>query len=171
MQLQLIFKALFFTVLFPGTVTVLVPYLILNSSGESELPELTFLKVIVIILGLSGTVILLYCIFGFAFYGKGTLAAVDPPKVLVVRGLYKYTRNPMYIAVIGILIFEALFFSSTNIFIYAAGIFLMFHLFVILYEEPHLTKEFGERYKRYFSAIPRWGISLKPFSENILTNQ
>lgn len=171
MQLQLILKALFFTALFPGTITVLVPYLILNSAGLSELPELTFLKVLVIVFGFTGAVILLYCIWGFAFYGKGTLSTVDPPKVLVVRGFYKYTRNPMYFAVLCILIFEAIFFSSTNIFIYAAVIFLMFHFFVILYEEPHLTREFGERYKRYLSAIPRWGISLNPFSENNPANQ
>lgn len=170
MQLQLMPKALFFTAFFPGTVTVLVPYLILNTAGESELPELTLLKVLIIILGFTGAVILLYCILGFAFYGKGTLATVDPPKVLVVWGFYRYTRNPMYIAVVCILISEALFFSSYSILIYAVVIFLSFHLFVILYEEPHLTKEFGERYKRYLSVIPMWGISLKPFSENNITN-
>ena len=170
MKLQLIFKALFFTALFPGTVTILVPYLILNSGGEWKFPELTMLKVLFIVLGITGALILFYCIWEFAFYGKGTLATVDPPKILVVRGFYKYTRNPMYTMVICVLISETLFYNSVNILFYAGAVFLVFHLFVIFYEEPHLKKVFGEEYKRYLSEIPRWGISLKPFSENNLTN-
>lgn len=166
MKFQLTVKAAFFTMLFPGTVTVIIPYYILKAAGENELPPLTVQTIFFLITGLAGAVILLYCIWGFAFYGKGTLAAIDPPKVLMVRGFYRHTRNPMYLAVLCILISEAICFNSINILIYAAAVFLAFYLFVIFYEEPHLKKVFGDEYTEFIKTIPRWGISLKPFGEN-----
>ena len=166
MKYQLILEAIFFTLLLPGTVTVWVPSVILKEAGSVGLPPFTFLAGITFITGLAGMVILLYCIWEFAFYGKGTLAPVDPPKVLVVHGFYKYTRNPMYLSVLCVLISEALFFSNGSILIYAVFVFLFFYLFVVLYEEPHLKKEFAEEYENYISKVPRWGITLKPFKDD-----
>ena len=164
MQVRLVLKAIFFMLLFPGTVTSLVPYLIIRSRGVDELPGLNVLTIFSLITGVIGITMLLYRIWEFAFYGKGTLSTIDPPKVLVVRGLYKHTRNPMYLAVVCILVSEAIFFRSRDILLYAVIIFLIFHLFVIFYEEPHLRKIFGERYEKYFSLIPRWVFSRKPFN-------
>jgi len=168
MKSQLVIKAAYFTILLPGTVTIVTPYFILRAAGENEWPALTLLTFFSIITGLSGVVILLYCIWGFAFCGKGTLAVIDPPQKLVVRGFYKHTRNPMYLAVLCILISEAIWFNSINVLIYTAVVFLAFHLFVIIYEEPHLRRVFGEEYKAYIKTIPRWGISLKRYRENNL---
>jgi protein-S-isoprenylcysteine O-methyltransferase Ste14 len=163
MKTRLIFKAALFTILLPGTVTIIIPYIILSVKGENEFPELTLQTVFALIAGLAGVVVLLYSIWEFAFYGKGTLSAIDPPKVLVVRGLYRYTRNPMYLAVLCILMSEAICFNSITTFTYAVSIFLAFHLFVVYYEEPHLKKIFDNEYKKYIKKIPRWGISLIPF--------
>jgi protein-S-isoprenylcysteine O-methyltransferase Ste14 len=82
--------------------------------------------------------------------------------VLVVRGLYRYTRNPMYLAIIEVLLSEALFFNSHGLLIYAAVAFLGFYLFVI-YEEPHQRSRFGESYEEYLKTIPRWRNSTRGF--------
>jgi protein-S-isoprenylcysteine O-methyltransferase Ste14 len=88
--------------------------------------------------------------------GRGTLAPVDPPKRLVAAGLYRWVRNPMYVAVVWTLIGHALWFASGALWIYTALVFAGFHLFVTLYEEPSLERRFGESYLRYREAVPRW---------------
>jgi len=105
---------------------------------------------------LLGAAIYFRCAWDFAFAGRGTPAPIDPPKELVVKGLYRYTRNPMYIGVLTLLFGEAVFFASRQILIYAGVVFLIFHLFVMLYEEPALRRKFGDSYQRYCSAVPRW---------------
>jgi protein-S-isoprenylcysteine O-methyltransferase Ste14 len=110
MRPQLIFKAIFFTLLMPGAVTIFVPFLILSGSPIEKWPALLALRVFAILVGVIAGGILLHCIWEFAFYGKGTLAPIHPPEGLVVRGLYRYTRNPMYLAVLVVLLTETLFF-------------------------------------------------------------
>jgi len=95
-------------------------------------------------------------VWDFAANGRGTLAPVDPPRTLVVRGLYRYVRNPMYVGVMTILLGESLFFASTTLLRYAIGCFVAFHLFIMLYEEPTLRSKFGESYITYCSAVNRW---------------
>jgi protein-S-isoprenylcysteine O-methyltransferase Ste14 len=87
---------------------------------------------------------------------RGTPAPIDPPKELVVRGLYRYVRNPMYVGVLSVLIGEALLFESARLFWYGAAVFLLFNLFVILYEEPALGRKFGKSYQDYRAAVGRW---------------
>ena len=88
--------------------------------------------------------------------GLGTPAPVFPTRRLVVTGLYRYVRNPMYVSVVTILIGEAIFFSSTAIMI-EAGIFIMLaYLFVVFYEEPALLRQFGQSYDDYKKAVGRW---------------
>src|SRR5262245_8062625 len=84
----------------------------------------------------AGAVIALWCVFTFVFIGKGTPASFDPPRRLVVRGPYRFVRNPMYIGSGFALLGAALFYGSLSILIYAAVFFLATHLFVIAHEEP-----------------------------------
>jgi len=114
MKPQLIIKAIFFTLLIPGAVTIYVPFLILGSLYVENWSTLSALRVFAILIGVIAGGILLHCIWEFAFYGKGTLAPIHPPESLVVRGLYRYTRNPMYLAVLVVLLTETLFFSESE---------------------------------------------------------
>jgi protein-S-isoprenylcysteine O-methyltransferase Ste14 len=149
-------KTLIFTVVLPGAATIYIPYwLLLSPSAPAPLPFGIF-RYFGLLPMLLGAAIYFRCAWDFTFAGKGTPAPIDPPKELVVRGLYKYVRNPMYVGVLTLLIGEALFFASWQLFIYAAVIFLLFNLFVIFYEEPALRQKFGASYHRYCETVPRW---------------
>jgi protein-S-isoprenylcysteine O-methyltransferase Ste14 len=162
--MRLALKALFFTLLVPGTVTVLIPWLILGRPGVDAIPRLTPLRIFAVVVGSCGAGALLHCVRGFASYGKGTLAPVQPPELLVTRGLYRFNRNPMYLGVLAVLFAEFLFFERSGLVIYMAAMLACFHLFVVLYEEPRLTRQFGDRYRAYCRAVPRWGLSRRPFA-------
>jgi protein-S-isoprenylcysteine O-methyltransferase Ste14 len=162
--MRLALKALFFTLLMPGTVTVLIPWLILGRPGVDAIPDLTPLRIFAVVVGSCGAGVLLHCIWGFASYGKGTLAPVQPPELLVIRGLYRFNRNPMYLGVLTILFAEFLFFERSDLLIYMSVILTCFHLFVVLYEEPHLKRQFGKRYLAYCRSVPRWGLTRHPFA-------
>ena len=149
-------KTLIFTFLVPGTVTILVPRWLLSSSAGSEHFNIGVFRYVGVVPILLGASIYLWCAWDFTFAGKGTPAPIDPPKELVARGLYRYVRNPMYIGVGCVLIGEALFFQSLALLAYAAGALLLAHIFVVLYEEPALTRKFGDRYRRYRETVPRW---------------
>jgi protein-S-isoprenylcysteine O-methyltransferase Ste14 len=111
---------------------------------------------------IAGALIYAWCALDFGRYGRGTPSPTDPPSELVVRGLYRFTRNPMYIGVSLILIGEAIVFESINLFIYSALVLIAFHLRVIYYEEPVLRKMFGQSFEKYCRTVPRWipGINL-----------
>lgn len=156
-MISLFFRNLFFTILQPGIVAVLVPYWILGFriQGYFDL-SFSLAKWLAIAIFIAGVTILLICIAGFAIKGKGTLSPADPTKKLVVSGLYKYSRNPMYAGVIMMLIGEAIFFQSATLWIYAGLIFAAFFLFVRFFEEPRLQKDFGDDYKNYCKSVRRW---------------
>jgi protein-S-isoprenylcysteine O-methyltransferase Ste14 len=103
-----------------------------------------------------GTAIALWCVFTFVFLGKGTPAPFDPPRKLVIRGPYRFVRNPMYIGAGMTLAGAALFYESLSIFIYTCVFFLITHLFVVLYEEPTLRRTFGDEYEAYCRRTTRW---------------
>jgi protein-S-isoprenylcysteine O-methyltransferase Ste14 len=111
-----------------------------------------------------GAAILLKCAWDFAVVGLGTPAPIDPPKSLVVSGLYRFVRNPMYVGVALVLFSEALLFSSPRLLDYALLVGTGFFLFVIAYEEPTLRKKFGASYQTYCRAVPRWIPRLTPWS-------
>ena len=98
----------------------------------------------------------LACIWEFAASGRGTLAPVDPPRELVVRGLYRVVRNPMYVGVTTILAGELLLAFSPAFLTYAIGWLVAVNLFVMAYEEPSLRGRFGESYVRYTKQVGRW---------------
>jgi len=103
-----------------------------------------------------GAALLVTCIWEFASSGRGTLSPVDPPRELVVRGLYRYVRNPMYLSVTMIVMGEVLLTRSRPLLVYWAIWFAAVNLFVIGYEEPTLRRRFGESYERYTRDVGRW---------------
>ena len=163
MKFNLIFRSILFTILMPGIGIILIPYVIIYNSDVFDWPSISISNAFAFVCGLFSMFFLLKCIWEFAVYGKGTLAPIDPPKQLVVCGLYRYTRNPMYLAVIGVLLSEAILFGTINILIYGLIVLVFFNIFVIKYEEPKLRAQFGQSYIEYCQSVPRWSIRLKPF--------
>ena len=148
----LLLKNLLFTLLMPGTVAVYVPLLIAQSrTPASGLPLAVSLAVLTL-----GAAIYCWCVWDFASFGRGTPAPIDAPKQLVVRGLYRYTRNPMYVGVLTVILGWAVLFGSANLVFYALIVGTSFQLFVVLYEEPHLAREFGDQYEVYRARVARW---------------
>lgn len=149
-------KTLLWSVFVPGTLTIVVPYLLLTSKIQLLPMRLSSLRFIGLIpIGL-GALLYLWCAWDFTFTGKGTPAPFDPPKEMVVRGLYRYVRNPMYVAALLVLIGEVVLFQSALILIYAAIVFSVFHLWILFYEEPTLRRKFGESYEKYCRNVSRW---------------
>ena len=152
---MLFLRSLFFALLIPGTMVVLIPHLIVNRAG-ARASNHTSSRLIGLLLILIGGSILLRCIWDFANKGRGTLAPVDPPRRLVVRGLYRYVRNPMYLGALIALLGQAMFFESTALVWYSALWLALVHLFVVFYEEPALRRQFGESFERYCVTVHRW---------------
>jgi protein-S-isoprenylcysteine O-methyltransferase Ste14 len=149
-------KTLLFTILVPGTATVLVPYLLLSWDirfFSFEIGAIRFLGLLPVLLG---AVIYLLCAWDFTFIGMGTPAPIDPPKVLVVKGLYCYVRNPMYVGITLVLLGEALLFQSAVLLLYAGLLLVCANLFVVYYEEPTLRRLFGPSYESYCKSVGRW---------------
>lgn len=103
-----------------------------------------------------GLVVLLWCVHDFVVIGRGTLAPWDPPRRLVVVGLYRYVRNPMYVGVVLIVAGVALRYGSPVVGVYAGLLAVAFHLRVVLYEEPALARQFGEDFLAYTGRAGRW---------------
>ncbi len=147
-------RTLIFLVLVPGTVLFYIPIEIASSTERLvPLGPLRFLGLGPLALGIA---IVLWCARDFAVKGRGTPAPIDPPKELVVRGLYRYVRNPMYVGAVLILGGHFGWFLAFELLPYLALVLLAFHLFVVLYEEPALTRKFGDAYRDYQAAVPRW---------------
>jgi protein-S-isoprenylcysteine O-methyltransferase Ste14 len=149
-------KTLIFTILVPGTVTILIPRWVLSSQFGRERFDIGPFRYLGLIPIVVGALIYLRCAWDFTFAGKGTPAPIDPPKELVVRGLYRYVRNPMYVGVGSVLIGEAVLFQSLALLAYLAAALICVYFFVRLYEEPVLTRKFGDSYRRYRETVPRW---------------
>jgi len=160
----LFLRSLFWTALMPGTITIYIPYLIVTQWSPAAITRWSILQFLGLIPIALGAAILLHCIWNFAAIGRGTLSPLDAPRRLVVQGLYRYVRNPMYVGVILILLGEALLCESIVLLEYAAGCFLLFNLVIMLYEEPALRSRFGESYVRYCRAVGRW-LPGKPFKD------
>jgi protein-S-isoprenylcysteine O-methyltransferase Ste14 len=153
---MLALRSLVYTIIIPGTVTVLIPYLILSGRGERIAQPWGVLQVLGLVGMAVGVTILPRCIWEFMATGRGTLAPIDPPKELVVRGLYRYVRNPMYLGAFILLLGEAAFSQSFPMLLYAVAWFMIINLIVLLYEEPVLRRRFGDSFERYAAAVHRW---------------
>jgi protein-S-isoprenylcysteine O-methyltransferase Ste14 len=152
----LLTKLLVFTILMPGSVTVWLPHFYLYRDIHHQPIVWSGAAVAGLIAIAFGAAGYFWCALNFAVTGRGTPAPIDMPKVLVVRGLYKFTRNPMYISVLVVLAGESLLFWSARLAEYAALVAIGFHLFVLLHEEPTLKRKMGGAYEQYSSDVPRW---------------
>jgi protein-S-isoprenylcysteine O-methyltransferase Ste14 len=134
---------------------VLVPHLILERAGATASSRNSS-RLIGLSLILIGGSMLLRCIWDFGSKGRGTLAPVDPPRRLVVHGLYRYVRNPMYLGALIALLGQAMLFESTALLWYSTLWLACVHLFVVFYEEPALRRQFGDSYEQYCVTVHRW---------------
>ena len=144
-------RALLAFVAMPGTVAFCVPLIWASREHAMTVAHPAGLALV-----LGGTLGLLWCVRDFYVQGKGTLAPWAPPRDLVVVGLYRYSRNPMYVCVVTILIGWAVAFASPGMGIYAAAIATAFQLRVVYGEEPWLARTHGEVWNAYVRQVPRW---------------
>jgi protein-S-isoprenylcysteine O-methyltransferase Ste14 len=109
----------------------------------------------------AGMVLLGRCIWDFARRGRGTLSPFDPPRLLVVNGLYRHVRNPMYLGVATIGIGELLVWPSPGLVMWWVAWFALVNVFVLVVEEPSLRRQFGSSYEQYTKAVSRWMPRIK----------
>lgn len=150
--MTLLIKNLVFTGLVPGTVAGVLPWLIV---GDAEAGG-ALAKLLALALFGLGLAIYTWCVWDFASFGRGTPAPIDAPRRLVVRGLYRYSRNPMYVGVLCVIFGWAALFTHAMLVLYAALVFTAFQCFVVFYEEPHLAETFGDEYEAYRARVGRW---------------
>jgi protein-S-isoprenylcysteine O-methyltransferase Ste14 len=147
----LLLRALISFLVLPGTVAGLIPaWVVSTDRGRGHGLILGAVPLAI------GVVMLLWCVRDFYASGKGTLAPWDPPRRLVIVGLYRFTRNPMYVGIALLLVGWSLLAASPLLAGYAVIVVIVFHLRVVLYEEPRLNAQFGEAWARYSAAVPRW---------------
>ena len=152
----LMLKNLLFTVLVPGTVFGWGPYWVLTAGGRSMPRSAGWQVVPAVLVGGIGLAIYGWCLWDFAFVGRATPFPLDPPKQLVVRGLYRYLRNPMYVGVLSVILAWAIAFRSVAVAEYAVAVAVGFHVFVLVVEEPFLQARFGAAYAEYCRHVSRW---------------
>ena len=157
----LIVKTLVFLILIPGTVTVVIPYMIVKNSPLRTIIQPLFPHNLGLVPLLAGLTICLWCFWDFINKGEGTPSPFDPPKQLVTVGLYRYVRNPMYIGIVLMIFGETVICSSVPLTLYLIVLIVIFHIRVVYYEEPNLRSEFGEKYDDYLISVPRWIVRFK----------
>jgi len=160
-------RALTYATAFIAFLLVFVPGRILERSGITQPPALGPVELAGVAVGLLGAVLTVWCILTFALAGRGTPAPFDPPRRLVVRGPYRYLRNPMYLGAFIALGGAAMVYRSIPLAGYAGLFLLATHLFVVWYEEPTLAHLFGEEYQRYRAEVRRWLPRTRGFVDNL----
>lgn len=170
---MILIRLIIFTVIIPGLVVGYIPYLL---RAHSKLFDIGIFKYFGLLIITIGIILYLMSAVSFLLQGKGTptiwftkhlkfLIGEEPIK-LVSSGLYKVSRNPMYLGVLNIALGQALFFESTANLIYAGILIIFFHLIVVLLEEPHLKRKYGQEYVVYTKRVPRW-IGIRKNIENV----
>jgi protein-S-isoprenylcysteine O-methyltransferase Ste14 len=145
---ELFWRAVVAFLALPTVVAFVVPWLLHPASARFHVGALPVVAV--------GTLLLVWCVRDFYVAGRGTLAPWTPPKRLVTVGLYRVSRNPMYVAVCIVVAGFAFGYHTVALWIYAAAVALTFHLRVIIYEEPWLARTFGAEWVAYRGRVPRW---------------
>lgn len=145
-----------FLVIAPGFVAGFIPWWLSHWRVDSIWPGQPLFQFAGGILVIIGAIGILDSFARFAIQGLGTPAPVFPTHHLVVSGLYRYVRNPMYVGVVSAILGQGLIFGSIKLLGYGAFIWLLFHLFALTYEEPTLRASFGSEYKAFCAEVPRW---------------
>lgn len=148
--------SLIFLVVAPGTVAGLVPFWISGWRFEPPPLGLPALRVAGALLIATGVASLVHSFARFALEGRGTPAPVAPTETLIVSGQYRYVRNPMYVAVVSIIVGQGVLFGSVPLLVYAGIVWVAFHVFVMAYEEPALARRYGVQYETYRANVNRW---------------
>lgn len=149
-------RTLVYATTFVGALLVFLPRLVLPGASLTRPETLGAPQVAGMAVTAAGAALVLWCLSSFVFIGKGTPAPFDPPRRLVVRGPYRFVRNPMYIGAGLALVGAALFYRSSGLLVYAGAFLLVLHLFVVFHEEPTLERLFGEDYAAYGRRVRRW---------------
>jgi protein-S-isoprenylcysteine O-methyltransferase Ste14 len=148
---MLFVRAVLAFLLLPGIVAFLLPALVLDPPAwERPFGRLGFVPLV------PGLALLLWCAWAFYRRGRGTLAPWDPPRALVASGVYAVSRNPMYVAVVLVLLGWAVGYRSMALALYALAAAVVFHLRVVFFEEPFLARTHGDEWTRYRARVPRW---------------
>jgi protein-S-isoprenylcysteine O-methyltransferase Ste14 len=154
--------SLLFFVLAPGVVAGFIPWLLTAGYGEDFSPhlEILFLAAVLIV---AGVAVLVHAFGRFVAEGRGTPAPIAPTEKLVVGGIYRYVRNPMYVAVVCVILGQALLFGSLMVLIWAIIAGTAMATFVRIYEEPVLSERYGTQYDVYRNAVPGWLPRITPW--------
>ena len=152
-----------FLILAPGTVAGVAPWWISRWRGTAPLLGMRSLGIAGMVLVIGGVLVLVESFVRFAWKGLGTPAPVFPTRHLVVSGAYRFVRNPMYVAVVSVILGQSLVLDSLPLLTYALCVWLCFHLFVMVYEEPTLRRSFGAEYEEFCANVPRWFPRLHPW--------
>jgi protein-S-isoprenylcysteine O-methyltransferase Ste14 len=155
-------------IVLPFVVVVVVPAWLLNAITPGNVPRadallvVWLLRAIGLALFISGFGLFSWCVSLFARVGRGTLAPWDPTRNLVAVGPYRYVRNPMICGVAAMLLGEASLWGSSVLGLWSGAFILVNHIYFVLSEEPALEQRFGDSYRAYKAAVPRWIPRLKP---------
>lgn len=152
-----------FLVVAPGTLGVYLPWMFCRWRFSEPLLGFSAFRILGALMIVAGLPVLLDSFVRFAIQGLGTPAPIAPPQKLVVTGLYRYVRNPMYVALSLMIFGQGLLFGNVAVLEYGVAVWLGFFAFVILYEEPALCGKFGEQYEVYCSHVSRWLPRIGPF--------
>jgi len=151
-----IVRTITYASIFVGLALVYLPARILAWSGIARPTVYAWPQSAGLAVATAGALVALSCVCVFAWIGKGTPAPFDPPRKLVVRGPYRFMRNPMYVGAALAVGGAALFFESIQLLAFAGLFLLVTHLFVLFYEEPTLKRTFGPEYESYCRRVDRW---------------
>jgi len=156
-------SALFF-VIAPSTIAGLIPFWMSRWSLQPPFFGFAALRALGIALIAIGVPVVLDSFGRFALQGLGTPAPVLPTRHLVITGSYRHVRNPIYLAVVAIILGQGLIFGHAGLLVYGAAFWLGFHLFVLAYEEPTLRRTFAAEYDTYCANVPRWLLRRRPWA-------
>jgi protein-S-isoprenylcysteine O-methyltransferase Ste14 len=163
MRLTPVQGSILFFFLAPGTVAGLIPWLISDWTFDTPFLDSDATRFVGAALIFAALDIIVDSFGRFAVIGEGTPAPTNPTRSLVISGYYRHIRNPMYVAVTSAILGQAILFGSDKILLYGALVWVVFHAFVVLYEEPTLAKTFPEAYRAYRANVPRWIPRVTPW--------
>jgi protein-S-isoprenylcysteine O-methyltransferase Ste14 len=163
-KVQAVAGSAVFLVIAPGFVAGLMPWWISRWSVEAPFFGMLFFRFVGGMFLALGIIGLLDSFARFALQGVGTPAPIFPTRHLVVTGLYRFVRNPMYVAVVSAILGQGLILGDVAVLEYGAVVWLLFHLFVLIYEEPTLRASFGSEYESFCAEVPRWIPRLTPWN-------